>query len=120
MAAGLAGAITGNARRTPGDKIHREGGKDTKLPQSFLLVATPTTIHVFAFKMLWGKTTVKAELGSFPRAGLEFRANDEGSHFYMRSADPPQAMLFESMPWGQKARAVIDRMTALLADAAAT
>jgi hypothetical protein len=117
MAAGLAGAVTGNARRTPTDKIWREGGKDTKLPQSFLLAATPTRVHVFAFKMFWGKTKVKDELGSFPRAGLDLQTSgDPPSQFVIRSSDPAQEMCFEAMPWGQKSRGVIDRMTAVLAD----
>ena len=69
MATGLAGAVTGYAHRTPTDRIHRADGKDTKLPQSFLLAATPTRVHVFAFKMFWGKTKLKDELGSFPAPG---------------------------------------------------
>lgn len=120
MAAGLAGAVTGNARRTPTDKIHRAGGKDTKLPQSFVLVATPTTVHVFAFKMFWGRTTIKGELGSFRRVGLEFHTGEGGSQFLVRSSVPPQEMCFEAMPWGEKSKAVIGRMAGLLADPTAT
>jgi hypothetical protein len=121
MATGLAGALTGNARRTPTDKIHREAGKDTKLPQSFLLAATPTRVHVFAFKMFWGKTKVKDELGSFPRAGLELHTNGSpASQFLIRSTDPAQDMCFEAMPWGEKSKAAIRRMAGLLADPTAT
>ena len=117
MATGLAGAVTGYAHRTPTDKIHRPDGKDTKLPQSFLLAATPTRVHVFAFKMFWGKTTLKDELGSFPRAGLELITNaPPASQFLIRSADPPQQLCFEAMPWGEKSKATIARMTSVLAD----
>ena len=120
MAAGIAGAVTGYARRTAPDRIHREGGKDTKLPQSFMLAATPTAVHVFAYKMFWGKTKVKEELGSFPRAGLELHAGDGGSQFLVRSSQPPQEMCFEAMPWGDKSKAVIGRMVGLLGDPTAT
>jgi hypothetical protein len=121
MAAGLAGAGTSESFRTPGDKIRREGGKDTKLPQSFLLAATSTRVHVFAFKMSWGKTKLKDELGSFPRAGLELQTNKEpASQFLVRSTDPPQEMCFEAMPWGEKSKAVIARMTEVLADPTVT
>jgi hypothetical protein len=121
MAAGLRGAVTGIGGLPKGDAIHREGGKDTKLPQSYLLAVTAADVHVFAFKMFWGKTKVKQELGSFPRAGLQLQTNDGSvSQFLISSPEPPQTMCFEAARWGKKTVAVIDRMVELLRDPSAT
>jgi hypothetical protein len=107
--------VTGIGGMAPRDVIHREGGKNTKLPLNFLIIVTPSKVHVYQHKMFWGSIKIKKELGVFERAGLQVQVGDSTvRQFQISSVNPPQAMHFEMARLGKGAAAMIDELTRLL------
>lgn len=72
---GLAGAgddlfrVSGASR----GKVRREEMKDVRLPQSFAVALTPTSVYFFKWKPFWGRVKIKKELACFPRDGLKVK-----------------------------------------------
>lgn len=110
------GGVLGDGGAAPRDKVHRPGGKDTKLPMNFLVAVTQSAVLVYEHKMFWGRIKLKGQLAAFPRAGLHVQWGDGTiRQFLLSSANPPQYMSFEMTGLGQKAKAMIDQLTYLLA-----
>jgi len=78
------------------------GGKRVKLPNSFAVAITPTTVHVFGWKNFWTKVTVKRELLTLPRAGLRVAVTPKGSttFFHLRSEPSGEELAFEMATLG--------------------
>ncbi len=109
------GAAIGIGGMAPGDKIHRPGGKDTRLPLNFLIVVTARQVHLYRYKMLWGRTKIKKDLGTFERAGLHVEVGDGRiRQFQILSDQPPQVMAFEMAKIGKRAAAAIDELQVIL------
>lgn len=51
-------------------RVHHRDGKDVRLPQSFAVALTPTSVYLFQWKPFWGKVKIKKELAHLPREGL--------------------------------------------------
>jgi hypothetical protein len=72
---GLAGAgedlfrVSGASR----GKVSRREMKDVRLPQSFAVALTPTSVYFFKWKPFWGRVRIKKELARLPREGLKVK-----------------------------------------------
>jgi hypothetical protein len=72
---GLAGAgedvfrVSGASR----GKVRRDEMKDVRLPQSFAVALTPTSVYFFKWKPFWGRVKIKKELARLPRDGLKVK-----------------------------------------------
>jgi hypothetical protein len=51
-------------------RVHRETGRDVRLPQSFAVAVTPTSVYFFKWKPFWGRVKIKQELARVPRDGM--------------------------------------------------
>jgi hypothetical protein len=58
--------------RTSG-KIHQDDVKDVRLPTSFAVAITPTSVYFFKWKPFWGRVKIKKQLAQVPRKGLQVR-----------------------------------------------
>jgi hypothetical protein len=68
----LAGAgdnLFRSSGRTTG-RLHDGAGRDIRLPTSFIVALTPTSLFVFKYKSRWSRFKVKRELARIPRAGM--------------------------------------------------
>jgi hypothetical protein len=84
--------------RAPGSRIRREGGKDTRLPMSFLVAVTPARIHVYKIRRWWGWITISRELAVFDRDGLIVDVSgDRMKRFTLHSPAAGQTMAFEML-----------------------
>jgi len=55
-----------------------QGGKGVRLPMSFIVALTPTSLHIFKWRKTWFGSRVKKELGVIPREGLQLEVSDHG------------------------------------------
>ena len=72
---GLAGAGD-NLFRASGasrGKVRREEMKDVRLPQSFAVALTSSSVYFFKWKPFWGRVKIKKELARLPRDGLKVK-----------------------------------------------
>ena len=93
-----AGGLGPMGGRAPGGAIRREGGKDTKLPMSFLIAVTQDHVYVYKYVNLWGSVRLKGELGVFDRDGLLVEIGDGTMRrFALHSPAAGQTMAFEMM-----------------------
>jgi hypothetical protein len=51
-------------------RVHQSRGKDIRLPRSFAVALTATSVYFFKWKPFWGKVKIKKELACLPREGL--------------------------------------------------
>jgi len=42
-------------------RVRQKGGKDVRLPQSFAVAVTPTSVYFFKWKPFWGRVKIKGE-----------------------------------------------------------
>jgi hypothetical protein len=98
-AASLAGGLGPLGVSIPRGRIHREGGKDTKLPVSFLVAVTREHVYVYKFTKGWFGVKLKQELGAFDRDGLQVgvHAGKVMRQFTLVSPAAGQSMAFEMM-----------------------
>jgi hypothetical protein len=71
---GMAGAGAGGGPLASGmthGKVHQRDAKDVRLPQSFAVVLTATSVYFFKWKPFWGRVKIKRELARMPREGLQ-------------------------------------------------
>ncbi|HWE67529.1 MAG TPA: hypothetical protein VG298_12895 [Acidimicrobiales bacterium] len=54
-------------------KMQQRDTKDVRLPQSFAVVLTPTSVYFFKWKPFWGRVKLKRELARMPREGLQVK-----------------------------------------------
>ncbi len=54
-------------------KVHRDEMKDVRLPQTFAVALTPTSVYFFKWKPFWGRVKIKKELARLPRDGLKVK-----------------------------------------------
>ena len=58
--------ISGRSR----GKVHQAGLKDVRLPTSFAVAITPTSVYFYKWKPFWGRVKIKKQLLAVPRDGL--------------------------------------------------
>jgi len=58
--------------RTSG-KVSQANLKDVRLPTSFAIAITPTSVYFFKRKLFWGRVKIKKQLVQIPREGLQVR-----------------------------------------------
>jgi hypothetical protein len=58
-----------------GGKIHQQDVKDVRLPTSFAVVVTATSVYFFKWKPFWGRVKLKKLLAQVPREGLQVRVS---------------------------------------------
>ena len=94
----LAGGLGPVGTSVPSAKIHREGGKDTKLPVSFLVAVTTAHVYVYKFRKGWFGVSLKQELGVFDREGLQVAVSGgRMRRFTLHSPAAGQTMAFEML-----------------------
>jgi hypothetical protein len=54
-------------------RVHQRDMKDVRLPTSFAVVVTSTSVYFFKWKPFWGKVKIKKQLAQVPREGLQVR-----------------------------------------------
>ncbi|HEY1522276.1 MAG TPA: hypothetical protein VGF70_04625 [Solirubrobacteraceae bacterium] len=54
-------------------RVHQTGGRDIRLPRSFAVALTATSVYFFKWKPFWGKVKIKKELARVPREGLRVK-----------------------------------------------
>ena len=54
-------------------KIRQNDIKDVRLPTSFAVAVTPTSVYFFKWKPFWGRVKIKKQLVQVPREGLQVR-----------------------------------------------
>ena len=65
--------------KSPGGRIQTaEGSKGVRLPMSFIVALTPTSLRIFKWRKTWFGSKVKKELGAIAREGLRLEVSDRG------------------------------------------
>ncbi|HEY3841666.1 MAG TPA: hypothetical protein VGL48_00310 [Acidimicrobiales bacterium] len=54
-------------------RVEQPEGKDIRLPQSFAVALTGSSVYFFKWKPFWGRVKIKKELARIPREGLRVR-----------------------------------------------
>jgi hypothetical protein len=54
-------------------KVENRDIKDVRLPQSFAVVVTATSVYFFKWKPFWGRVKIKKLLAQLPREGLQVK-----------------------------------------------
>jgi hypothetical protein len=91
------------------------GGKDVRLPMSFVVALTPTSVHVLKWRKTWLGTKVKKELGAIPRDGLQLEVSDHGVVKRFVLAHPDGVALAFEMTRMKWTTSFAEQMTAALA-----
>jgi hypothetical protein len=52
-------------------RVHADDIKDVRLPTSFAVAVTSTSIYFFKWKPFWGRVKIKKQLAQFSRDGLQ-------------------------------------------------
>jgi hypothetical protein len=116
-----AGAVLGSG--SPGvsgatrGRVRQAGGKDVRLPQSFAVAVTPTSVYFFKWKPFWGRVKIKGELACLPREGLVIHVAPRKSStaFLLVSPASGSRAAFELGTLGfASAQARVDAMVAAL------
>jgi hypothetical protein len=113
-ALGGGGAEVSGATR---GRVHREG-TDVRLPQSFAVAVTPTSVYFFKWKPFWGRVKIKKELACIPREGLvvQVAQRKASTAFLLISPVAATRAAFEIATLGfASARARAEEMVAALA-----
>jgi hypothetical protein len=99
-------------------RVHQDRGKDVRLPQSFAVAVTPTSVYFFRWKPFWGRVKIKRELACIPRAGLvvQVAPRKASTAFLLVSPATGTRAAFELGTLGfASAKARVDAMVAALA-----
>jgi hypothetical protein len=56
-------------------RIRQRDVKDVRLPTSFAVAMTPTSVYFFKWKPFWGRVKIKKLLAQVPRAGLQVKVS---------------------------------------------
>ena len=113
-------ALGGGAPRLSGatrGRVRQKGGKDVRLPQSFAVAVTPTSVYFFKWKPFWGRVKIKGELACLPRAGLvvQVAQRKASTAFLLVSPSAGTRAAFELGTLGfASAKARVDAMVAAL------
>ena len=69
---GLAGLGDGSIRESGETRgtVQRASATDIRLPQSFAVALTPTSVYFFKWKAFWGRSKIKKEIARYPVKGL--------------------------------------------------
>jgi hypothetical protein len=99
-------------------RVRRDGGKDVRLPQSFAVAVTPTSVYFFKWKPFWGRVKIKGELACIPRSDLlvQVAPRKTSTAFLLVSPSTGTRAAFELGTLGfSSAQARVDAMVAALA-----
>jgi hypothetical protein len=66
-------AILGSGRTT--GRVHQRDVKDVRLPRSFAVAVTETSVYFFKWKPFWGRVKIKKLLAQLPRDGLKVKVS---------------------------------------------
>jgi hypothetical protein len=55
--------------------VHQRDMKDVRLPVSFAVAVTATSVYFFKWKPFWGRVKIKKKLAELPRQGLKVKVN---------------------------------------------
>jgi hypothetical protein len=64
------GSTGSRASGSTAGRIHHRDAKDVRLPRSFAVALTATSVYFFQWKPFWGRVKIKKELTRVPRDGL--------------------------------------------------
>jgi hypothetical protein len=70
--AGLGGTDVRASGMTRG-KVEGRDVKDVRLPTSFAVAVTPTSVYFFKWKPFWGRVKIKKQLAQLPREGMQVK-----------------------------------------------
>lgn len=111
----LGGSDIRGSGRTKGTVEGREV-KDVRLPTSFAVAVTPTSVYFFKWKPFWGKVKIKKLLVQIPRDGLQVKVakgSASATVFMLLSESAALRTAFEMATLGMaKAKAKVAEVTA--------
>jgi hypothetical protein len=100
-------------------RVHQSDGKDIRLPQSFAVALTATSVYFFKWKPFWGRVKIKKELAQMPREGLSVRITPgraSATIFLLVSETTGTRTAFEMATLGMAAaKAKVEQMIAAFA-----
>jgi hypothetical protein len=99
-------------------RVHHEGAKDVRRPQSLAVAVTSTSVYFFKWKPFWGRVKIKKELARVPRDGLivQIAQRKASTAFLLVSPKAGTRAAFELATLGfASARARAEEMVAALA-----
>ena len=109
----------GRASGSTHGKVHREGARDIRLPQSFAVALTTDPVYFFKWKPFWGRVKIKKELDRLPREGLRVkisRGQATTTVFLLISDTTQSRVAFEMATLGMgAAKAKVAEVTAAFA-----
>lgn len=101
-----------------GGKVHQAGMQDVRLPTSFAVAITPTSIYFYKWKPFWGRVKVKKQLLQVPREGLTVtisKGRATATVFALQSEAAGVRTAFEIATLGMsKAKAIVADVVAAL------
>ena len=106
---------TGGVGMTSG-KVENRDMKDVRLPTSFAVAITPSSVYFFKSKMFWGSVKIKKLLVQIPRQGLQVKISKGSATatvFLLVSEQAGVRTAFEMATLGMaKAKELVARVTA--------
>jgi hypothetical protein len=114
----LGGSDLRGSGRTKGT-VEGQDAKDVRLPTSFAVAVTPTSVYFFKWKPFWGRVKIKKLLAQIPRGGLQVRVSKgraSATVFMFLSESAGLRTAFEMATLGMaKANAKVAEVTAAFA-----
>ena len=112
----LAGGGAFRASGSTRGRVHHDDTKDVRLPQSFAVALTGTSVFFFKWKPFWGRVRIKKELARLPREGLRVkisRGQASATVFLLLSETKGTRVAFEMATLGMaKAKAKVEQVSA--------
>jgi hypothetical protein len=116
---GMSAATSGvRASGMTSGKVQADGMKNVRLPTSFAVAVTSTSVYFFKWKPFWGRVKIKKQLAQFSRDGLQVQVSKgkaTATVFALASPAAGTRTAFEMATLGMaKAKAKVDEVTAAL------
>jgi hypothetical protein len=97
-------------------RVHQRDAKDIRLPTSFAVALTETSVYFFKWKPFWGRVKIKKELAHLPREGLRVKISlgkATATVFLLASDSTGIRVAFEMATLGMaKAKAKVEEVVA--------